>query len=239
MANPLIRKLEQRDHLDEDERLFLIELVGDERSFSAGQDLVAESSRPSYSTLLLDGFAARYKLLRSGKRQITAIHIAGDFVDLHSFLLKAMDHGVIALSTCRVAVVPHRTLLEITETKAHLARLFWLNTLIDGAIHREWLVAMGRRDARGQAAFLLCELYLRLHAVGLVEGTSFRLPLTQAEAGDALGLSTVHVNRVLQSLRRRRLIEWRGGLINVLNWDGLSELAEFDPAYLHLTREAR
>src|SRR5690606_13153704 len=111
------------------------------------EDIVREGDRPKDSCLLLDGFAARYKMMADGRRQITAIHMAGDFVDLHSFILKIMDHGILALSACRVAYVPHATLQRITETHPHLTRLLWLNTLMDGATHREWLAAMGRRSA--------------------------------------------------------------------------------------------
>src|SRR6185503_3260501 len=107
-------------------------------TFDRGQDLVQEGDRPTESKLLLEGFAARYKLFRSGKRQITALHVSGDFVDLHSFVLKPMDHAVVALSPCTVAAVPHPALREITERQPHLARLFMLNLALDGAIHRQW-----------------------------------------------------------------------------------------------------
>jgi CRP-like cAMP-binding protein len=235
----LIRKLEQRDRLSDEEKRILDEAVVRIKDFAVDEDLVREGDRPTESILLLEGFAARYKGLADGRRQITAIHVAGDFVDLHSFLLHRMDHGVVALSPCRVGTVPHETLREITERHPHLARLLWLSTLIDGAIHREWLVAMGRRPALGQMAHLLCELFLRLRAVGRTESNTFRLPLTQAELGDALGLSTVHVNRVAQELRTANLVSWRGQLVTITDWKGLSAVAEFDPAFLHLESEPR
>jgi CRP-like cAMP-binding protein len=202
-------------------------------------DLVREGDRPTESSLLLDGFAARYKLLRNGRRQITALHIPGDFVDLHSFLLKKMDHGVVALTRCRVGLVPHSTLHEITETHLHLGRLLWLSTLIDAAIHREWLVAMGRRPALNQIAHLVCELFLRLQAVGLTQDKSFELPLTQAELGDVLGLSTVHVNRVIQQLRADGVITWSEKRIVIEDWSHLQQIAEFDPTFLNLENEPR
>jgi CRP-like cAMP-binding protein len=135
--------------------------------------------------------------------------------------------------------VPHANLAELSRTHPHLTRLFWLQTLMDGAIHREWLVAMGRRPALGQAAHLLCELYLRLEAVNGARDFSFAVPLTQSELGDVLGLSSVHVNRVLQELRTRQIISWRGQNVVILDWPRLQEIAEFDPRYLHLTREPR
>jgi CRP-like cAMP-binding protein len=235
----LIRKLEERDRLSEEEKQVLAAALGPPKSVGADADMVREGDRPSESTLLVEGFAARYKVLQSGKRQITAIHVPGDFIDLHSFLLKKMDHGIAALTPCTVVTVPHETLRQITERHAHLARLLWLSTLIDGAIHREWLVAMGRRSAREHMAHLFCELYLRLQLVGLTKDNSYEMPITQAELGDTLGISTVHVNRVVQELRADGLITWRGNRLTVDDWDRLREVAEFTPTYLSLFNERR
>lgn len=239
MISLLIHKLEQRDTLSDEERQALQGAVARFKEVRADEDIVREGDRPSESTLLLEGFTARYKLLSNGKRQITALHVPGDFVDLHSFLLKKMDHGVVALTPCRVGLFPHANLREITEKHPHLGRLLWLSTLIDGAIHREWLVAMGRRPALNQMAHILCELFVRLQAVGLTQDKSFTLPLTQAELGDALGLSTVHVNRVVQELRGAGLITWRGETLTIEDWPRLEEVAEFDPTFLHLDNGPR
>jgi CRP-like cAMP-binding protein len=235
----LICKLERRDVLSDEEKRALESAVARIKEFRTDEDLVRDGDRPSESCLLLDGFAARYKLLNNGKRQITALHVPGDFVDLHSFLQKKMDHGVAALSPCRVGLVPHPTLRTITERHLHLGRLLWLNTLIDAAIHREWLVAMGRRPALNQIAHLLCELFLRLQTVGLTQDMSFELPLTQAELGDVLGLSSVHVNRIIKELRAQELVTWRGEIVTIEDWTRLQEVAEFDPTFLVLEREPR
>jgi CRP-like cAMP-binding protein len=235
----LLLKLEQRDRLSDDEKRVLEAAVVRIREIRADEDIVREGDRPVESSLLLDGFAARYKVLSSGRRQITALHVPGDFVDLHSFLLKTMDHGVLALTPCRVGMVPHAVLEKITEEHPHLARLLWLSTLVDGAIHREWLTAMGRRSATAHMAHLVCELVVRLDAVGLVQDSTIQLPITQSELGDTLGLSTVHVNRVLQELRKEGLIRTRGNELTVLDWERLQEVAEFTPTYLNLQKERR
>jgi CRP-like cAMP-binding protein len=235
----LIRKLEQRDALSDEEKRALEGAVGRTREVQADEDIVREGDRPSDSTLLLEGFVARYKLLQNGKRQITALHVPGDFVDLHSFLLKTMDHSILALTPCRLVLFPHENLRRITETHPHLGRLLWLSTLIDGAIHREWLVAMGRRPAVNQIAHLICELFLRLQAVGLTKDKSFELPLTQTELSDALGLSTVHVNRIIQELRADGVVTWRGETIVIEDWPRLQQIAEFDPVFLVLDKEPR
>jgi CRP-like cAMP-binding protein len=239
MSNPLVLKLEQRDRLSDDEKRVLEGAISRIRVVEADGDIVHEGDHPSESSLLLDGFAARYKIFSNGRRQITAIHVPGDFVDLHSFLIKTMDHGVLALTPCRIAGVPHTALEKITDEYPHLTRLLWLSTLIDGAIHREWLTAMGRLSATAHMAHFICELFLRLRSVGRTEGDTIQLPLTQAELGDTLGLSTVHVNRVLQELRKEELIRWQGNALTILDWERLKKVGEFTPTYLSLQHEHR
>lgn len=239
MALPLFLQLSHRDVLSEKERNTLFGLFSGERSYAAGEEIVGDGARPKVSLLLTEGLAARFKVLEDGGRQIAAIHVPGDFLDLHGFLLKVLAHGVFALSDCTLVQVEHTALKELTETSPHLARMLWLDTLIDASVHREWLVGMGRRRAIGQLAHLMCELYVRLKVVDRVEGFSFRLPITQNELADVLGLSLVHVNRTLRSLRQRGLIRWEGDRIYIDNWDGLAELAEFDPTYLSLQKEPR
>jgi len=240
MTKLLIRKLEQSDILSDEEKDVLERAFTRIRDYRADEDVVREGDRPTESCIVVEGFAARYKVLPSGRRQISAIHIGGDFVDLHSFLLKVMDHGVTTLAPTRIAFVPHSTLKKITEEYPHLTRMLWLSTLIDAAIHRQWLTTMGRTSATAQMAHLICELYVRLGAVGLTNGHSFHLPITQEELGDALGLSTVHVNRVLTELRNGGIVQWQGGgAVTIINWDRLSEIAEFTPVYLSLQNEPR
>jgi CRP-like cAMP-binding protein len=236
---PLFRRLRLRDNIDEDERAALAEVLSEARAIPAGTDLVREGDRPGRSTLVLSGLTCRYSSLASGKRQITAIHIPGDFVDLHSFLIKTMDHAVATLTPCIVSYAPHEGLERITERFPHLGRLLWLLTLIDASIHRQWLVTMGAYPALNRTAHLLCELFARLTFDSVQVADSLTLPITQADLGDTLGLSTVHTNRVIQELRSRGLIQWQGQEIRMLNWQGLSDLAQFDPLYLHLTREPR
>jgi len=239
MRNPLVLKLEQRDRLSDEEKAVLEGLPATLQTVDGREDIVREGDRPEVSRLLLEGFAVRYKLVSTGERQITAIHVRGDFVDLQSLLLRKMDHSVASLSPCKLALIPHQALQEVTERFPHLTRMLWLNTLIDGAIHREWLVAMGRRSAVGHTAHILCELYLRLKVVDATDGNAFQLPITQQELSDTLGLSAVHVNRVLQELRNDGLITWRGSTVTIEDWSGLSSLADFDPTYLNLQQDPR
>lgn len=235
----LVTKLAVRDHLSPEEAKVLDEACSPPRLVPTGQDMVREGDRPNVSTLMLEGFCGRYNDLRDGRRQISAIHIAGDFVDLHSFPLHIMDHGVVALSPCKITTVAHETLKAITERHPHLTRLLWMGTLIDASINRRWLVAMGRLSSTAQLAHLLCELRVRLAIVGLCDGLSYDFPLTQTEVADVLGLSLVHVNRVVQELRREGLITWAGGRVVILDLEKLEAMAEFDSGYLHLESEPR
>jgi CRP-like cAMP-binding protein len=230
----LVEKLSLRDRISPDEIEALQKALEPPKTVAAGSDIVREHTRPLHSTLLISGFSARYSTLEDGARQITEINVAGDFIDLHSLLMKQMDHGVVALTECVVAEAPHSGLIDITERHPHLTRLLWLDTIIDAAIHRQWLVAMGRRSGLGHLAHLVCELYLRLQAVGQTGDLTFDLPLTQAVLGDALGLSTVHVSRLISELRGEGVINWSGGQIDILDWRRLAEIAEFDPTYLRL-----
>ena len=239
MLDSLFLRLAQHDVVSDTEKTLLSEALSSVRTFAKGQDLVSAGSRPKQSTLLLNGLAARYKVLENGARQFTSLQVSGDFVDLHAFLLKTMDHGIVALSPCRVALADHARLRAITESAPHLTRLLWLDTLIDGAIHREWIVAMGRKSKTAHLAHVLCELFVRLRVVELTDGLSFPLPLTQAEMADVMGLSVVHMNRIISALRKLKVVGWVDQTLTILDWEQLQAIAEFDPTYLSLVREPR
>ena len=239
LLQPLFRKIRLRDALGAEEERAITEAAGERLSFAAGEDLVREGDRPVRSILMTGGFTCRYSLTPGGERQMTALHIPGDFVDLHSFLVKEMDHSVGALTNCTAIGFPHERLVKVTERYPHLTRMLWLMTLLDGAIHREWLVGMGRRSATQRTAHLICETYTRLSANGAASDLRFRLPITQASLAEAVGMSTVHINRVLQELRQAELIAWDGGQVVIKDWDRLAAMAEFDDRYLHLVREPR
>jgi CRP-like cAMP-binding protein len=237
--SPLVVKLAARDRLSEPEREALRGLVARIRDYAPDEDIVSDGDHPGHSSLMLEGFCCRYKLLSDGRRQITAFHISGDFCDLHSFVLKTMDHGVMALTKCQVAQVPHERLARTTERWPHLTRMLWLSTLIDAAIHREWIIGMGRRSAQGRIAHLFCELFVRLKVAGRTKDNGFALPITQTELSDALGISLVHTNRTISMLRKKKLATFANGTVTIENWKALAELAEFDPTYLHLESEPR
>lgn len=234
-----VAKLERRDRLAADEVAALHALPVRTKHFAKGQEIIRYGDKPTSSTAMVHGFSGRTRELASGQRQILAFHIPGDFVDLHSFLLKEMDHAVLAVTDCEVGFVAHDDLRRLQETMPHLTRLLWLSTLLDAAVTREWLLSLGSRPALERTALLFCELYMRLDVVGLCRSDEYRLPVTQAELGEFLGLSTVHVNRMMQELRARDALDWRRGTVRVLDWTKLCELAGFDSTYLHLDRLPR
>jgi CRP-like cAMP-binding protein len=233
----LIRKLESIAPLMPEEKAALLRLPLRLKTVATHQDIVSEGHTPSESCLIVQGFACRYILTAEGKRQILSFHIAGDIPDLQSLHIDVMDHSLATLAPSSLAFIQHDDLRSLMRNHPRLGELLWRDTLIDAAIFRQWMVGLGRRNAYGRVAHLLCELLVRLRAVELVEDHAFTLPVTQAELGDAFGLSTVHVNRVLQDLRGDGLITLQGGSLKVLDWEGLQRAGEFDPTYLHLAKK--
>lgn len=233
----LVRKLESIYPVTSHEKQAILDLPIHMRDLPAGQDIVREGDCPSQCFLLVDGFAQRYKVVGEGRRQIMAFHIPGDMPDLLSLHVPVMDHNLGLLSPGRVGFVAHQALRRLMQQLPRIGDAFWRDTLVDAAVFREWMVGIGRRDARARIAHLFCELVTRMQAVDLTRGKSIQTPLTQGTIADALGLSTVHVNRVIQELRGAGLITWRGRTLTVDDWEGLTEAGEFDPAYLHLTQE--
>ena len=238
MSQLFIRNLENHGTLSQEEKDALDGAVNRVRDYAAREDIVRDGQKPTESCAIVEGFACRYKVLDDGRRQIMAFHIPGDLPDLHGFLL-GMDHSLGTLTACKIAFIPHNVLRDITETYPNVARILWRMTLVDGAIFREWMVGMGRRSAYERIAHVLCEVLLRLKAVGLAEAYSYELLVTQAELADALGLSVVHVNRVLQRLRREGIITLKGRSLVINDWVRLQAAAEFDPSYLHLGEGAK
>jgi CRP-like cAMP-binding protein len=233
----LLAKLERRDRVSEEERRALQSVLEPERRYRAGEAIIMEGDRPGQSTLLVSGFAGRQSSTLDGRRSLTQLSIAGDFVDLHSLLMKQMDHGVVALTDCRVSTASHTALIALIAEHPHLGRLLWLDTVIDGAVHRQWLHRMGRQEALGRLAHFLCEIDARLAAVGLSADSGFDVPLSQVEVADCLGISPVHANRTLMELRRLGLVEWRGVHVRLPDRTRLQRLAQFDPTYLRLERD--
>jgi len=231
-----LKKLRKRTEISAEEERAIRNAVGETRTLPSDEIVVRSGQELNSSMMLLDGWMGRSKDLQSGERQVTEIHIAGDFADLHGYTLKRLDHDVITLTECTVALVPHDRLRELTERYPHLGRIYWFLTNVDAAIHRELALSLGQRSAISRMAHLFCELYVRLDVVGRTKGNTYRFPLTQRELSECLGLTVVHANRTLQELRRRSLLELENRQLTILDRRGLEGVADFDPSYLYLDR---
>jgi len=234
-----LMKLRARDEISAEEEAVVRDSVREIITVRPRATVVRAHQAIDFSTILLSGLSCRRSDMEDGRRQITELHVAGDYIDLHSFTLKYLDHDVVALTQCKFAIVPHEKLKTMTERLPHLTRVYWFATNLDAAIHRQWELSLARRDAAARMAHLFCELYVRLKIVGLTDGMSYELPLTQETLADVLGLTAVHINRTLQQLRSDGDIQLERGRLTINDWDALAKRAEFDPAYLYLAKQAR
>ena len=205
------------------------------QTFGPREIIVPAEVPVDFSSVILEGLSSREKILKNGARQITAFHLAGDFCDLHTYVLKTLPDSVVAMSACKVAIVPHSQLDKIFRESYHIARLCWASTLIDASVFRQWIVSIGRRSVTARLAHLFCELYLRFKMVGLAKDMSYPLPATQTDLSDVLGLSLVHTNRTCAKLRSEGLATFSRQTVTIHDWDKLQRLAEFNPEYLRLS----
>ena len=236
MISVHLKQLRKRTDISPDEERAIRHAVSETRRFHADEVIIHSGVELTTSLILVEGWMARSKDLESGERQITELHIPGDFPDLHGFTLKRLDHDLLTLTECTVAIVPHERLLDLTERHPRLGRVYWYSTNIDAAIHRESALSLGRRSAISRMAHLFCELHARLELVGRTHGNAYELPLTQRELAECLGLTVVHANRTIQELRRRGLVEFENKHLTLLDRRAVAAVAEFDPAYLYLQR---
>ncbi|TDN83570.1 Crp/Fnr family transcriptional regulator [Stakelama pacifica] len=218
--------------LTDAERTALNNAVAHVREVPARHVLVREGVPLSQCTLLTRGFIHRYKDTQDGRRQILALHIPGDFVDLHSYPLKRLEHSVAATTDVEIAVFPHQAIRELTLISPNLTELLWRSTLIDAAINREWLVSIGARSAAVRIAHLFCELRARMERVGMADEHGFELPITQVDLADATGLTPVHTNRMVRQLRDQKLVDFRDRRVVIHDLDRLIDFAQFDTGYL-------
>lgn len=239
MIDQMLMKLRVRDEVSAGEEEILRGLISEVRTVGTDQVVVRADLDLTECNLLIDGIMCRYKDLASGERQISELHVPGDFVDLHSFPLKKLDHSVLALVPSRFAVVPHDRILRVTEEHPHVARLLWLSTTLDAAIHREWVLSLGRRTAIARIAHLFCELHVRLGVVGLADQEGFSLPLTQQDLAECLGLTPVHLNRVLGALKAEEAVTFQRGRVRLHDLPRLRQIAEFTPDYLYVEKRPR
>ena len=233
MANPLVKFFAQFARLTSDEEEILADVPLREKIVETDCDLACVGDRQYLCVLLIQGVACTYKSLEDGRRQILSFHVQGDLCDLPSLLLSKQDYSIGTLTPVRIASIPHATFSRWAAQYSGLQRAILRACQVEASISREWILNVGRRTAYQRTAHLLCELVTRLRGAGQANGTTLAWPLTQLELADALGITPVHVNRVLQDLRAQKLVELGGGILSVRNWHGLKQAGGFNPGYLH------
>lgn len=228
-------RLTLRSPVSQDARRAILDLPVQAVEVAANRDFVHLGDRVDHACLVTAGLAGRIHQDSDGRRQITAIHIPGDMADLHSVVQPAGSSALQALGTASILRVPHAALRRLAARDSGVAEAFWRDCAVDAAILSQWVVNVGRRDARARTAHLFCEMATR-YGSPTVNGGTFRFPVTQSHLADALSLTPVHVNRTLMGLRRDRVLTVQRQLVTVHDWRALIELADFDPGYLHIAR---
>jgi CRP-like cAMP-binding protein len=229
----MVRRLERRSPLSEADRQTLRTLPHIVRRLPSSGHVIRDGDAPEHCALLLSGFAFRYKLTGHGARQIISLHIAAEFLDLQNSFLGVADNSVQTLTESEVALIPLPVMHELALTNPAIGRALWIDTLIDASIFREWVVNVGRRDSRARIAHMLCEFSLRLEAAGMAHNHRYELPMTQEQLADAVGLTSVHVNRVLRQLKEEGLIDRDRRSITITDWARLRDAGDFNERYLH------
>jgi CRP-like cAMP-binding protein len=234
-----IRRLSELHELSVADARALVDALGAPRKLAKGQDIVVDGSTPTCVAIIVSGAACRYKILSGGQRQILGFLLPGDMGEGFGGSTPS-DHGISASTACVVENIPREELQQILECYPNVARAVWEYCAAQGSLYRSWLVNMRRRSAPERLAYLLCEQFARLQAVGLAErGMPMPLHIVQSDLADATGMSVIHLNRTLQHLRSRDLIGGHPSKLEILDWDRLRELAEFDPIYLQSRRANR
>jgi CRP-like cAMP-binding protein len=234
-GSPLVAKLLQFAPLSDGDIAVLEAMCRREERVRAGTNIVIEGQTPRSAFVVTRGIACRYRVMPDGRRQILTILIPGDFFDLHGFLFKAMDHSVATIGPARIAAIPRETVMDLVLNHRRLGAALWWSAIQEQAMLRERIVALGRRSARGRLAYFLCELVWRQLAVGMAEDHAIRLPFTQTDLADTLGLTSVHTNRVLQGFRREELITLERQRLILRDIERLQAICGLTPDYLKLS----
>ena len=235
---PLVRKLEYRGKLSEEDRAALRALPHVVKTIENHHYIVREGDQATHSCLMLSGFSVRDKIVGNGFRQIVAIHMKGEMVDLQNSLLGRADHSVQMLTAGKIALIPRDEIVRIAFERPAVGKAMWIDTLVDASIFREWIANIGRRDARTRISHLLCEFGMRLKHAGLAEETGYELPMTQEQLADSTGLTPVHVNRTIRALEAEGLITRPNPrAITIGDWKKLASAGDFDSGYLHMAQD--
>jgi CRP-like cAMP-binding protein len=233
MDNRFIAKLCAFGGLPPDGLAALAAATAKPQRMAPKRDIIREGDRPGPVFIMLEGWACRYKILPSGTRQVLAFLMPGDCCDLHAGLLAEMDHGIQTITPAVVAQIERGAMDDIMDRHPRVARAMYMAQLIDEGTMRAWITSMGRRTSIERVAHLMCELYLRATNIGLASESHLTLPLSQLLLADSLGMTPVHLNRVLKELRLRGAMSLGRGALLITDPNKLVQIAGFDDNYLH------
>lgn len=232
-------QLASRLHLSLDDARTVAALITRVEPIRSRTDIVRQGERAEWSVMLLDGYACRYKVGSHGQRQIVSFHFPGEIVEVHVGARAAADHGLAALTRCRVAKIRHSAIPDLFAQHPAMAHVFWAEAIADAAIALEWVMTIGRRDGPARVAHLFCELATRMQAIGRCDNGSFEFPVTQVDLADATGMTPIHMNRVLHRLRADGILSLHRHCVTIHYWVRLCRIGDFDPSYLGLEVDIR
>lgn len=228
-----LNRLTLRSVLSEEEQQAILNLPSHAEQVQSNRDFVPLGVKVDHACLIVAGLVGRFGQNSEGNRQITAIHIPGDMADLHSVVQPEPSSALQALSVATILRVPHFALRAATARYPAIAEALWRDCMVDAAILSQWVVNVGRKDAKQHIAHLICEMAMRIGGSRAQDGFIFDFAITQTQMADATGLTPVHVNRTLQMLRGDGIIEWsRGHVVRIPDWESLAAIGDFDPTYL-------
>jgi CRP-like cAMP-binding protein len=234
VTEPFVRRIATVIRISDEEKSAIRKLPIRRTEIKADQDVVRQGESPTRMFFIVEGMTATYKIVSDSRRQIVGFHLPGDAPDLQSVHLRSLDVSIATITPSTIGFVTHTAILEVCDRFPRLTSAFWRHTLVDAAIFREWMANIGQRSALSRIAHLLCELVVRFRAVGAAGADTIHFPITQAEIGDAMGLSSVHVNRSLMQLRAKGYFILQDSTLQLLDWEGLQIAGDFSPEYLHL-----
>lgn len=235
MTNPIrlaLAKLETQSRITPDEAAAFLAVEGVRHHIPLGTEFVARGKEASSVSVVVEGLAARTELSKKGARQISAFFVAGDIPDLYSLTRPVAVWSLHALTNCTIYRMPRAAIAQLAVEYPGLMEAFWRYTVSNAIVAAEWVTNIGVRPATQRVGHLLCELAVKLgqQAEGQV---SFHLPVTQNILAEAAGISTVHVNRTLGTLRHQNLAKFDHFTVTIPDWRALAEWAEFDDSYLN------
>ncbi|WP_206608843.1 Crp/Fnr family transcriptional regulator [Notoacmeibacter marinus] len=224
--------------MTDEEKAILSDLVFEKREIEARSTIVRRNEELDISLLCMSGIVSRQRDDRKGRRQLLSLHFPGDFLDLHAYPLKYLDHDVGALSDVTLAVFKHADLRQLQYDHPDLTRKLWFATLLDAAVHRQWIWRIGTLRAVARVAHFFAECHARLVGIGIADKSTFDLALKQTDIAEVVGITAIHTNRVLRELREREVAYFKDGTVEIADLKELWKLAEFEPSYLYLDDQA-